>query len=229
MLRDVVGDDITKEMGEEFGELIEKLKILGWKEVRPWKEFFAVIKPPQMNYQHLEQRMTTNFLHYRSNYVLICIGLFAVRLILMPIVLLTLVLCISFSTFIIVIHKKPLVMGDLKIEGQKKIYLAGSVSLLLMILTGALQQIIWGMIYSIILCGLHMIMRPRSVTSKANKLYDELKVSGFSWFGGKEMPEKLKDPENPESDDSQSTGVAGSTTSVRKRAVGNISNDSPSH
>ena len=29
-----------------------------------------------------------------------------------------------------------------------------------------------------------MVFRPRSVTSKTNKLYEELKLTGFTWFGG---------------------------------------------
>jgi len=41
----------------------------------------------------------------------------------------------------------------------------------------------------------------RSVTSKTNKLYEELKLNGFSWFGGAGSSFNDKsndsDPENP--------------------------------
>eukprot|EP01041_Mallomonas_annulata_P006355 gene6355-12853_t len=222
MLRDVLGNEKVEELSENFAEYVEKLKILGWKDVRPWKDFIAVIKPPQMNYRYLEQRMTTNFLHYRSNYAIICLGLFTLRVIFTPILFLTLTLCISFSTYLILIHKRPIIIGDFKIDGNKKVLLASVVSFLLMILTGALAEILWGLIYSILVCGLHMALRPRSVTSKANKLYDELKLTGFTWFGGKDersdADSKDIDPENPDADNSPSSRASSTASdSVRKR------------
>eukprot|EP01036_Dinobryon_divergens_P040595 gene40595-53684_t len=41
MLRDVLGNEKVEELSENFAEYVEKLKILGWKDVRPWKDFIA--------------------------------------------------------------------------------------------------------------------------------------------------------------------------------------------
>lgn len=41
--------------------------------------------------------------------------------------------------------------------------------------------------------------RPRSVTAKTNELYEELKMNGYSWFGGGASSSIEEDPENPSS------------------------------
>eukprot|EP01035_Chromulina_nebulosa_P019504 gene19504-25395_t len=44
-----------------------------------------------------------------------------------------------------------------------------------------------------------MILRPRSVTSKAGKAIDELTISGLSWFGSNpDFSIDNLDPENPQ-------------------------------
>eukprot|EP01031_Cornospumella_fuschlensis_P002651 gene2651-3313_t len=73
MIRDVLGDAATEELMDALKLVGEKIQVLGWKEMRPWSEFFASFKPPQFDSRHLEQRITTNFLHYRSNYVVISV------------------------------------------------------------------------------------------------------------------------------------------------------------
>ena len=61
----------------------------------------------------------------------------------------------------------------------------------------------------------------RSVTSKTNKLYEELKLNGFSWFSGAAPNDKSNDsdPENPSVErmerDSDSSKM--SSDQVRKR------------
>lgn len=61
---------------DDLGDAVEQLKRLGWKEQRPWPEFFAVFKPPEWTANALEQRLATNLLYYRTNYLIISAGFF---------------------------------------------------------------------------------------------------------------------------------------------------------
>jgi hypothetical protein len=72
-----------------------------------------------------------------------------------------------------------------------------------------------------------MIFRPRSVTSKSDKLYEELKMNGFTWYGGggndAKIKEEIVDPENPvvrdeDFSNSHSSFANASSTAMRKRA-----------
>ena len=53
--------------------------LVGWRNIRPWGEFFAGFKLPQADCDLLKQRLATNLLHYRSNYLILCVGIFSVR------------------------------------------------------------------------------------------------------------------------------------------------------
>ena len=55
MLRDVLGEKATTELVEELNDLYEQLQILGWREIRPWSEFMAGFKVPDLNAAHLEE------------------------------------------------------------------------------------------------------------------------------------------------------------------------------
>eukprot|EP01038_Epipyxis_sp_PR26KG_P014250 gene14250-19123_t len=110
MLRDYLGDRVTDELLSEVHTIYGYFHSLFYKELKPWSEFFSVFKTPPTNARQLEQRITTNLLHYYANYL------------------------------------------------------------------------------------------PRSVTSKSNELYEELKLNGFNWFmiNSNEMKSKdAMDPEDP--------------------------------
>jgi uncharacterized membrane protein YgcG len=184
MLRDLLGDQRAQELSEELGYAIDQMKTFGWKEFRPWSEFFAVLKLPQWNAKHLQQRVTTNFIHYRSNYAAICMGIFAIRLLFAPYLFLAIVVVVSLSVYLLVLQKTPIVVGDMTLNTRGKQILCAVFSLVFLALSGALELLLWTIIYCVVICLLHMVFRPRSVTSKTNKLYDELKLTGFTWFGG---------------------------------------------
>lgn len=204
---------MSKEVSEELGFLIDRIRTLGWKEIRDWNDFFAVFKPPQWNIKHLEQRIVTNFLHYRSNYVVICGVILLLQIILTPTVLLSLIIICAYSTYLLVLVKGPLVIADYTIaENNKKILCLVS-SLVFLILTGALQTLLLSLVICSSICLIHMIFRPRSVTSKANKTYEEVKFSGMSWFSSSStstQSNEYTDPENPLS-------PSPSTHAIRKR------------
>lgn len=206
MLNDVLGPTASKELSEEIGMLIENIRILGWRDLRGWNEFFAVFKMPQWNRQYLEQRMITNFLHYRSNYAIICLISFGVQLLLAPFVILSLVLISSGGYYLFVIQKGPIRVGDFILDHKAKQILFSVLSVLFVAFTGTLQCMLWGCLTSIFLCGTHMLFRPRSVTSKVNKFNEELKLNGFNWFSGSydgsiRESEDLEDPRHNNDDD----------------------------
>jgi hypothetical protein len=227
MIRDVLGERITDELLEEINLLYNQIKVIGWKEIRPWGEFFAVFKPPQLNIRHLEQRITTNFFHYRSNYILICAAVSSFQLLFSPTLLLSLVLVFSFCTYFLIIHKKSIIIGDLQIDATGKQICCLVLSIVLLAVTGTLERLIWTILYCLTICLLHMIFRPRSVTSKSDKLYEELKMNGFTWYGGggndAKIKEEIVDPENPvvrdeDFSNSHSSFANASSTAMRKRA-----------
>ena len=171
------------------------------KDIRNWSEFFAVFKPPQWNSKHLEQRVLTNFLHYRSNYLLIVAAIFGIRIIFAPFMLLSLVCVGAFCFYFLAVLNKPIVINEnITLTTVHKQAVCALVSALFLVLSGSLEKLLWTMLYCLLIIVSHMLFRPRSVTSKTGKLYDELKLSGFSWFSALPEVDREIDPENPASD-----------------------------
>ena len=231
MLRDLIGHRGVDDLKEELFKLYEKLYIIS-KDMRPWSEFFGSFKIPQLNVKHTEQRMTTNFLHYFSNYFAICSGLFLIQIVLCPSMMITLPVIVIIDLYVVLIIKKPITVGQVVITDSMKRAICTIFTLLYLTLCGILERLIWYMIYCLLVCGLHMLSRPRSVTSKTNKVYEDLKMNGFSWYGSDAKTTLVDigneiDPENPpvRNDDysehkggySSSYGSGTDSTVMRKR------------
>lgn len=148
--------------------------------MRPWHEFFATFKAPEMNAEYVSQRVTTNLLHYRSNYLFICAMVFLLRVVFSPLLLITLALCAGIAYYTFVVHSGPFRVGEILIDQRMKAYATGGVCLVLLILTGSLEALLWGLLSSLLLCGLHAFFRPRNIASRANHAYEEMKMT---WFG----------------------------------------------
>jgi hypothetical protein len=224
MLDDVIGGRGAKDFSDEMGHLIEQLRILGYKELRPWNDFFQSFKPPQWNWKHLEQRIITNFLHYRSNYLLISGIVMAIQLLVCPFEILSFLLVLLFDVYMILVMKRQIKMGDIIITEQQKRIAVGIISAMVLILSGALTAITWSIIYCAGINGLHMVFRPRSVTSKANKMYEEIKLSGYNnWFGGSSELQSTSSSANvTDSSDLENSSYGRSDSSnMRKRTGGN--------
>jgi PRA1 family protein len=224
-LEEVLGETRGKEVAEEMGTILEQIKSLGYKEMRSWNEFFAVLKPPSSwSYKNVEQRLLTNLVHYRSNYMAICAGLFGIRIIFAPYILLALICVVAFAVYLLIIVNKPIVVGEFAIDDRMKQGIVAVTTSVFLALCGALERLLWTIVYCILICGLHMVFRPRSVTSKTGKPYDEIKLSGFSWFGAQadEGHGVHIDPENPPEDSERSDSIHQGMTSasVRKRPAG---------
>jgi hypothetical protein len=141
MLKDIFGEERAIEISQEIGQVLSLL--MGWREVRPWSEFFAVFKPPQLNWGLLEQRLATNFLHYRTNYLVLCTGIFTVRAVFAPVMLLSIVLCLALAVYFLIIVKLPIVVAQYTLRNREKSICIVVFSILFMSLTGALVRLIW--------------------------------------------------------------------------------------
>lgn len=210
MLRDLLGDRATGELMEELNDLFEQLKVLGWKEIRPWGEFFGDFKPPEMKQSLIEDRVTTNFLHYRSNYAVICAVLLLLQVFLSPMLIVAVPLAVTFCCYILIVHKKTIKIGDIVITDSHKQTACAIFCLFFFAITGILERLVWIIIYCIFTIGLHLILRPRNISSKANRVYEEMKLNGYTnWFSGgsstggpsphsSKLPDiDTLDPENP--------------------------------
>jgi hypothetical protein len=224
MLKDFLNEKKANEISNEIGYFLEQCKQYIYKDLRPWTtEFIGDFKLPQWNVKHLEQRVTTNLLHYRTNYLIICLLIFSLQLIFSPLTLISLIIISLCIFYVMVINSnQPIVIGEVTInEKGKRFLLIGVISIFLFI-SGILGQLIWSAIYCIILCLLHALFRPRTVSSKSNKAYEEYKLRGFSFFTTRiDKDDKVIDPENPDiNNDMEQLQNGFTSASVRKRQNG---------
>jgi hypothetical protein len=198
---------VPQELLDELKQSLAALKTLGWKEMRPWNEFFASFKPPEMKPDYVSQRVAANLLHYRSNYIFICAMVFLLRITFSPLLLITLAICAGLAYYSFVVHSGPFRIGEMLVDQRMKAYVAGGACVVLLILTGSLEALLWGLLSSLLLCGMHAFFRPRNIASRANHAYEEIKLSWFgiglassdSGSGSRKKADSLSpdDPENP--------------------------------
>jgi hypothetical protein len=179
MLKDLVGRQKANEIVVEIEDLMETIQTLGWKDIRPWNEFFAMFKVPQWNQKHLEERITTNFLHYRSNYFVIAVALFIFQIVFSPVMIFTALLIGIFYVVAFTLVKNNFRVGDLVITLKMKQYIFFTIAGLTLVLSGALTRLAWFLVSAVSLIGGHLLFRPRNMTAKANKVYEEMKMNGY--------------------------------------------------
>jgi len=224
MLKDILGESKSNQLSNEIGYFIEQCKVYAYKDLRPWPEFLSDFKLPQWNVKHLEQRVATNLLHYHTNYMIICILIFLLQLIFLPLTLISLVIISLIIFYVMVInYNQPIIVGDITINEKGKRFLTIGVTLVFLFISGILGQLIWSAIYCILVCLLHALFRPRTVSSKSNKAYEEYKLKGFSFFTRVDKEDKPIDPENPDINDNDQFQNGLTSASVRKRQNGSTS------
>lgn len=182
MINDIFSNEQTKIIQEEIGILIEQLKLLGWKDIKSWNEFFSIFKPPSNNYKEIEERIISNFLFYRSNYLIIIIIIFLLRIILAPLLFLCILICFIISYSIIYIIKGTIIIGEYKINHTMKVISCSIFSFFFLGLCGALEHLLWGLLISLTIIILHMLFKPRNISSTSNKAYEEFIISSSHWF-----------------------------------------------
>ena len=220
MLTDLFGPRRAQDIEDDIVLFIEQLKILGWQDMRSWNEFFSVFKPPSWDYRSLEQRVTANFLHFRTNYMSVVAAIFVLRLIFAPWLFLCIVLCVGMTIGVTGIIKQPITVGEYTFDDRAKLAACGAISFVFLGLCGALEHLLWGLLISLTLCSFHMIFRPRSVSSTANMYASDFKLASNQWESSKngkpyDDPEAPGDQGTSSNDGIYQGGITSST--MRKR------------
>jgi len=168
-LKEYIGEENAANLMRELETFNREFKNLGWKEARPWKEFFAVFKPPQQwKLAIIQERMETNFLQYRTNYLYIILVILVFDVITSPFI--AFMIIVAVILFLGVSAKDQIQIGETSFQGKEKLYLAGGLSGLLLLLTGVLMNILTTLAIALSIVSLHMLFRPRDLNSKYNKL-----------------------------------------------------------
>lgn len=76
----------------EMQEFTEKLNKYGLKSPRPWQEFGSGFKTPK-NKQEFEERVQTNFMLYRANYIVLLAAVMSWSVIISPFNMAVLLVC----------------------------------------------------------------------------------------------------------------------------------------
>lgn len=134
------------------------LKDLGWAELRPWEEFFqpSEFKSPS----NLQDRISTNFVYYRSNYVIVAIASLLISIMSCPSTVVVTFLGVLASAVTLIISRKSEV--------------AATVLALAALLNG--KRILLGVLLGLVSVLLHMVFRNRSVRSRISAAIDEQKI-----------------------------------------------------
>eukprot|EP00904_Undaria_pinnatifida_P003776 jgi/Undpi1/1339/HiC_scaffold_11.g04731.m1 len=194
--RDAAGESVsafTSELWARLGAFVRELRM---NETKPWGDFFAHFKPPRAwTMQVLDERVTTNFLHYRGNYSIIVVGLMLLGIISNPSVLLAVACCVMLVVYLLPHGKedRPVVLFEHTL--QKKERLAGAVIGVpcILSLSGAWYILVYYVGSGVLLCTLHCVFRPRSLSSKATRTAREVNnaASSFSIEGAQNFVERV--------------------------------------
>lgn len=178
MLRDAFGPIRAKEIEAELAELVDNVQVIGYKEVKPWGEFISSMKPPaHWDAKTIEQRVSTNMLYYRSNYLVICGVILALRILFAPFIIMSLILVAALFGYVRVFSKGPITIGELRLDETKQMQITIATSLIFLGLVGTLQALFWVILLCICVCSAHMLFRARSISSKLNRTQEEVKLS----------------------------------------------------
>ena len=146
--------------------------------------------------------MVTNILHYRTNYIFLCFIICVFRLILAPYLIVTFLFCFAFSFYGKYVLKAPFTVQGVVVTDKMKDWIILGVNALILLWLGVLSEGFWMAFYCSLVVGLHALLRPRSITAKTNKVYEEFKVSsGMSslWSSGNgPSNEAMGGPDDPE-------------------------------
>lgn len=133
--------------------------------LQPWDEFLSFYKQPQCNFHQLDQRLSFNFLKYRSNYLSIVIVITTsftlYGFIFYPIFLLLLIPFLLFSFYCLIANKSSMRIGEITITTKGEKYAVLLVLTILLGVTDGLTYLVWILLFSCTLCLLHMFFTPK--------------------------------------------------------------------
>lgn len=154
----------------QLTEAFEAIKVIGYKELRPWDIFFSSFQVPQWESKHLQQRMSTNSIYFRSNYAVVCLVLLGLRIVFSPMLLIELLLVGALCFYGIFVVKHPVAVGEFVIDSRERLIICVVTSFLFMTLTGAMASLLWSFILCFVLCGSHMVFHIRNYSSDPSQM-----------------------------------------------------------
>ncbi|CAM9613456.1 unnamed protein product [Choristocarpus tenellus] len=182
------GNELMNSMMRELQGAIDVLRRVGWKDLQPWGEFFAHFKAPrEWTLKVMDERVTTNVLHFRGNYATITCGALLVSIITSPSVLLALSFCLALWVYLFPSgegNDRVVCIGERELEKPERVALAVIGILCIVGLSGALYRILFYGGVGFLLCLVHAVFRPRSMKSKATRLSEEVKSTGVPLVDG---------------------------------------------
>ncbi|EKU21383.1 rab acceptor 1 [Nannochloropsis gaditana CCMP526] len=191
-MRDVIGDFKTDMLMSEMQDFTEKLNKWGLKSPRPWNEFAGILKKPK-NKQELEERLQTNFMLYKANYILLLAGIMSWSVIISPFTMGVLFVCAGVFALLLG-WPQPLEIFGRLLTPKEKTMIAASFTFFLLLITGAMVKLIWSFSLGVSLIVAHMSFRPRC-SGHRKGIIDDANLS--------QSPTKIvEDIESPNNEDS---------------------------
>lgn len=173
-----VSDENTWGILDELRGIAAELQNTGWKSQRPWGEFFEKFKSPKAwSREALDERITTNVLHFRGNYLFVCAAILIIFIVTSPALLGVAVLSTLILLFFFGNEPTPVVISGREFTEAERRLIASVSVLLLLSATGAIYRLLYATGVSALLCLLHAIFRPRNLKSKANRVQEEVRMN----------------------------------------------------
>ena len=134
---------------------------------RPWKEFFEVFKPSSGD---LEKRMSTNLLHYKTNYAQIALGVVVLGFLAKPSALLGLALAAATACGLLTapVSRRFIVVGGARIpiNNTSRALAATASAIVVLVLFRVLLWLALISCLALLLPLAHMALRPRTLAAK---------------------------------------------------------------
>uniref|UniRef100_A0A7S1XDC2 PRA1 family protein n=1 Tax=Compsopogon caeruleus TaxID=31354 RepID=A0A7S1XDC2_9RHOD len=130
-----------------------------WENSRPWTEFLKVSDMNMPAGADLKDRVLENAKYYAYNYLTILVVLTAFNVLLKPLSFLGVAAIAGLYLYFFVVKSDPILLGSMEIDDRRKTFLLGTVSLLLLWITGAGSTFLSILFSLLILFGAHMALR----------------------------------------------------------------------
>lgn len=212
-MRDVIGDFHTDHLMGEMKELTEKLNKLGLKSPRPWGEFVrpSAFKKPK-DKKDVEERIQSNLVLYRANYLLVLAGIMSWSVIISPFTMGILLLCAGAFAFLLGWRGQLEVLGHV-LTSRDKMWAASGFSVFLLLISGAMIKLIWSFLFGVLVLTTHSAFRPRASRPPSRNSYNE-EINHSSGKGREELD--IESPPGQE-EDSSSVGSYTRETEAHQR------------
>ncbi|KAG5184849.1 PRA1 family protein-domain-containing protein [Tribonema minus] len=170
----------------ELQSIASELQSLSWRNMRPWGEFFEQFKPPRAwTKEVLDERITTNMLHYRGNYCFVVFGSILVFIVSSPALLLVAAASLALLVFLFPTETsgRAVVVSGRAVSAPERRFIAIVLILTLLATTGAAATLLYASGLAAATCLAHAVFRPRNLKSKFNRLQEEARANAGAGLG----------------------------------------------